>query len=179
MVNGSNPWLLLLRDKDKERSWFTGSIGASELKDQTILNKDEKESMIRYSVQKDKPFKKDSNVYFFSLPVMTKGIDSWGIRLLPKNRITPIEIPSEMEESYEYTFILPEGMSPFSPEKKVEINNAAGSFYYELKTEAAKVTVKKNINLKKRIIPVIEYSEFKALIDNWNNDWYREIIFIE
>ena len=179
MVNGSNPWLLLLRDKDKERSWFTGSIGASDLKDQTILNMDEKESMIRYSVQKDKPFRKDSNVYFFTLPGMTKSIEGWGIRLLPKNRITPIEIPSEMEESYEYTFILPEGMSPFSPDKKLEINNAAGSFYYELRTEAAKVTVKKNIKLKKRIIPVSEYSEFKALMDSWNNDRYRELIFIE
>ena len=179
MVNWSNPWLLLMRDKGKEKSGFTGSIGASDLKEQKISNTDMKESLIRYSIQKDKPFRKDSNVYFFSLPVMTRSIESWGIRLLPKNRITPFEIPSEMEESYEYTFLLPEGMSPFSPAKKLEINNTAGSFNFELKTEKTKVTVRKNIKLKKRIIPISEYSEFKALMDNWNNDQYREIVLIE
>lgn len=179
MVNGRNPWLQLRRDKGKDKSIFTGGIGASDLNDQAILNSEAEESLIRYMIQKDKPFRKDSNYYFFTLPVMSKGIESWGIRLLPKNRITPLEIPSEMEESYEYTFNLPEGMSTFSNEKKLEINNVAGYFYYELKADKAKVSVTLDIQLRKRIITVPEYGEFKVLMDNWNNDKYREIIFIE
>jgi len=179
MVNGNNPWLQLIRDKGKDRTVYTGGIVASDLKDPLIANTDVKESLIRFSVQKNKPFRKDSNFSFFTLPVMTKGIESWGIRLLPKNRTTPVEIPCEMEESYEYTFVIPEGMSTFSPDKKLEINNSAGSFNYELTKEKGKVTISKNIKLKKRIIPVTEYSEFKALMDNWNNDRNREIIFME
>jgi hypothetical protein len=179
MVNGNNSWLQLIRDKGKDRTVFTGGIVASDLKDPLIANTDMKESLIRFSVQKNKPFRKDSNFSFFTLPVMTKGIESWGIRLLPKNRTTPIEIPFKMEESYEYTFGIPEGMSTFSPDKKLEINNSAGSFNYELKTEKSKVTVKKYIKLKKRIIPVSDYADFKSLMDNWNNDKYKEIIIEE
>jgi hypothetical protein len=179
MVNGSNPWLQLMRDKGKEKTGFTGSTGATDLRDQTILSTDVKETSIRYSLQKDKPFRKDSNFYFFTLPVMTKGIENWGIRVLPKNRLTPVEIPSEVEETYEYSLNLPEGLTSFSPDKKLEINNAAGSFKYELKADKRKVSVTKNIKLKKRIIPVGEYADFKTLMDYWNNDKTREIIFIE
>jgi hypothetical protein len=179
LVNGSNPWLQLTRDKGKDRSVFTGGIVASDVKDPWIVNSDVKESLIRYTVQKNKAFRKDSNFSFLTLPVMTKGIESWGIRLLPKKRMTALEIPSEMEESYEYALVIPEGMSTFSPVKKIEINNLAGSFRYELKSEKAKVTVIKSIKLKKRIIQVSDYGDFKALMDNWNNDRYREIIFEE
>lgn len=179
MVNGSNPWLQLKRDKGKDKSIFTGGIGATDLKDQAILESDKDESFIRYTIRKDKPFRKDSNYYFFTLPVMSKGIESWGIRLLPKSRITALEIPSEMEESYEYTFELPEGMSTFSPDKKLEINNATGYFYYESKADKAKVTVTLDIQFKKTIIPPSEYSEFKELMDNWNNNRYREFIFVQ
>jgi hypothetical protein len=166
-----------MRDNGKDKSVFTGSIGAGDLKDPMILNSSDKESAIRYPVEKENPIRKDSNIYVFALPVVSKGIENWGIRLLPQTRLTPLEIPSEMEENYEYTFSLPEGMSSFSPDKKLEINNAAGSFYYELTTDKTKVSVKKNIKLKKRLIPVAEYSEFKALMDNWNNEKFREIIF--
>jgi hypothetical protein len=70
-------------------------------------------------------------------------------------------------------------MKSFSPEKKLEINNKAGSFSYELKTGNSKVTITKNIKLRKRIIPVGEYSDFKSLMDNWNNDKFRELILEE
>lgn len=179
LVGAGNPWLQLMRDKGKEKEGFTGSIGASDQKDQRIMFTVMKESLISCSLQKEKPFRKDSNVYFFTLPVMTKGIESWGIRLLPEKRVAPVEIPSETEESYKYVFFLPEGMSSFSPDKKLEINNAAGSFHYELKTDKSKVTVKKSISLKKRIIPVSEYRYFKTVMDNWNNDNYKQIIFLE
>jgi hypothetical protein len=179
MTNGSNPWLQLMKDKGKDKTVFTGGIVASDLKDPRIVSSDAKESLIHYTVQKNKAFRKDSNFSFFTLPVATKGIESWGIRLLPKNRITSIEIPSELEESYEYTFAIPPGMKSFSPEQKVEINNTTGSFRYELKTDKDKVTVSKIIKLKKRSIPASEYADFKALMDSWNNDRYREIIFEE
>ncbi len=175
--NGTNPYLMLLRDKNKAKSLFSGGLSSSDLKDTGTTKIGITESSIRFTVQKDKPFRSDSDYYFFQLPVLTNGIESLGIHLLPKDRTTPLEIASVMEESNDFTYVLPDKMKPFIPNEKMELKNNAGSFSFVVNTKGQKVVVHKSLKLEKRLIRPEEYPEFKSLLDHWNADRYREVVF--
>jgi hypothetical protein len=179
LLNNCDPWLALLRDKNKLKSYFSGGFSSSDLKDQKAITIGQDESFTRYSVQKEKPFHKDTNYYGFSLPFLTNGIESFGIRLLPKTRVASLEIPYLIEENYDMTFAIPDDLKLFSNGKKVEITNKAGSFSFEIMTGGKNVRVKRSIRLSKRIIDPSEYADFKDLMDYWNSEKFRKVIFSE
>jgi hypothetical protein len=131
-----------------------------------------------YIVQSDKPFRKDSGFYYFTLPVSTSGIDSWGIKALSGKRETPYEIPSGADESYSYSIALPPAFTLFTPVKKVAIDNKAGSYLWEVKVDDGKVTVRRQLKFNTRVFDVSVYPDFKILMDYWNNSWYRQLIFV-
>ena len=82
-----------------------------------------------------------------------------------------------MEENDDFTFVLPGKMKSFITNEKKEIKNNIGEFSFEVKTKGQKVVVHKSLKLEKRLIQPTEYPEFKALMDHWNTDRYREVIF--
>ena len=178
-LNNCDPWLALLRDKTKFKSWFSGGLSSSDLKDQKAITTGQDESFTRYSVQKEKPFHKDTNYYSFSLPYLTNGIENFGIKLLPKTRVASLEIPYLIEESYDMSITIPDDLKLFSSGKKVELTNKAGTFIFEIKPGGKNVQVKRSIRLGKRIIDPSEYADFKALMDFWNSEKFRKVIFLE
>lgn len=175
--NGVNPYLMLLRDKNKTKSLIGGGLSSSDLKDPGITKIEMDQSSVVIAVQKDKPFRSDSDYYFLQLPLLTNGIESLGIHLLPKNRITSLEISSIIEENNDFTFVLPDKMKPFIPNEKKEIKNNIGTFCFEVKTKGTKVIVHKSLKLEKHVIPPEEYAEFKTLLDHWNTNRFREMVF--
>jgi len=178
-TNGTNPYLMLLRDKNKAKSLVGGGLSSADLKDPGITKMGTDQSSVVIAVQKDKAFRSDSDYYFLQLPLITNGIESMGIHLLPRDRNTPLEIPSIIEENYEFTYVVPEKMKTFIPKEIKEIKNDAGSFLFEVKTEGKKVVVHKSLKLEKRLIQPAEYPEFKALMDHWNADRYREVVLVK
>jgi hypothetical protein len=178
-LNNCDPWLALLRDKNKLKSFFSGGLSSSDLKDQKVITTGPDESFTRCTVQKEKPFHKDTNYYGFSLPYLTNGIESFGIKLLPKTRVASLEIPYLIEESYNMTFTIPDDLKLFSSSKKVELTNKAGTFIFEIKPGGKNVQVKRSIRLSKRIIDPSEYADFKALMDYWNSELFRKVVFSE
>lgn len=178
-LNNCDPWLALLRDKNKLKSYFSGGLSSSDLKDQKVITTGPEESFTRYTFQKEKPFHKDTNYYSYSLPYLANGIESFGIKLLPKTRIAALEIPYLMEENYDITYTMPDDLILFSTEKKVDLTNKAGSFYFEIKLNGKNVQVKRNIKLNKRVIDPSEYADLKALMDYWNSEKFRKVIFLE
>jgi hypothetical protein len=177
--NNFNPWLTLLRDKNKVKSFISGGIAYNDLKEMKTANIAQDESFVIFTVNKENPFHKDTNFYTWALPYFNNGIESWDIQLLPKERTTSLEIPSEAEEKYEITLHVPAGLKLFSPDKKTEISNKAGSFLFEIKKDNNKILVTKSIKLTKGLIKPEDYPSFKALMDHWNSDRYREIIFTQ
>jgi hypothetical protein len=178
-LNNCDPWLALLRDKNKLKSFFSGGLSSSDLKDQKVITPGPDESFTRCTVQKEKPFHKDTNYYGFSLPYLTNGVESFGIKLLPKTRLVSLELPYLIEESYDMTFTIPDDLKLFSSSKKVELTNKAGTFIFEIKPGGKNVQVKRSIRLSKRVIDPSEYADFKALMDYWNSEKFRKVIFSE
>ena len=177
--NGDNPYLMLVRDKNRAKSLIGGGLSGSDLQDPGITKMEIDQSSIVIAVQKDKAFRSDSDYFFFQLPLVTNGVESLGIHLLPKDRITPLEISSLIEETYDFTIILPEKMSPFIPSEKKELKNNTGTFSFEVKTEGTKVIIHRSLKLEKQLIQPSEYPEFKTLLDHWNTDRYREMVFVK
>jgi len=177
-TNASDPWFVMLRDQNKMKNYIGGGLSSGDLKELKIITIGPVEAYVKYSVQKDQPFRNDTNYYFFSLPTITNGIDSWGIHWLPQKRTSSLEIPLLDDESYELSFIFPDGMKPFSAGKNVEIRNEAGNFLFEIKREGDKIIVKKSIHFNKRVITPEVYVKFKKLMDNWNSNPTREVVFV-
>ena len=179
LLNNCDPWLALLRDKNKAKSWFNGGISPSDLKDQDAINLKPEETFVRYTVQSDKAFEKDTNYYTFYLPYMTNGIESFGIKLLLAKRESAVEIPFLIEENYTIDYIVPEDLKIVSAWKKIDLSNRTGSYYFEVIRNGKNIRVKRNIKLNKRVIEPSDYADFKSLMDYWNSDKYRKIIFSE
>ena len=167
----------MIRDKKKMKNSLSGGLignDTTNLKISTINNENGFQTWI---AQIDKPFRKDSAFYTFSLPLSSFGIDSWTLKTLSQRRTTPCELPSLATESYSYTFTLPASLRLFTPETKTEIVNKAGSFLWEVKISEGKATVTKEIKFSERILPPARYDDLKALLDGWNNPWFRQLVF--
>lgn len=175
--NNFNPWLTLLRDKNKSKSFFTGGLSSSDLKEMKIATISQDESFVTFAVQKDKSLKMDTNFLTWTLPCFSNGIDSWDIELLPPDRSTELEIPSQADEIYEISLQIPAGLKLFSPEKRTEISNKAGTFLFDLKKNGDKVHVTRSLKLTEKVIAPELYSSFKSLMDHWNSEQYREAVF--
>jgi len=168
----------LLRDKKKMKNSISGSLIGNDTIHLKISTLNAENGFQSYIVQRDKPFRKDSNFYYFSLPVSTSGIESWGIRTLSARRETPYEIQALADESYSFTITLPASLALFTPEKKLAINNKAGTFTWEVKIDGGKVMVKRQLKFSERIFDGSIYEDFKILMDYWNNPWYRQLILV-
>jgi hypothetical protein len=167
----------MVKDKKTMRNAFTGNLiknDTSALK-KSILNNEN--GFQTYIVQSDKPFRQDSGFWFFRLPVVSSGVESWNIRTLSEKRETAYEIPSIADESYSYTFTMPATLALFTPAKKQTISNKAGTYNWEVTSENGKVTVKRSLKFNDQVFPLSVYPEFKVLMDNWNNPWYRVLVF--
>jgi len=174
---GVYPYASLLGDKRKLKNSISGGLIGSDTNNlkTSILNV--KEGSQTYIVQSDKPFRKDSNFYYFTLPSLLSGIESWGIRTLSEKRENAYEIPSVAEEKYTYTFTLPTGLQLFTPAKKLVISNKAGSFEWNVTREGGKTVVTRQVKFNERVYQQSNYQDFKRLMDHWNNPWYRQLIF--
>jgi hypothetical protein len=168
----------LLRDKKKMKNSISGELIGNDTNHLKISTLNTENGFQTYIAQRDKPFRRDSNYYYFSLPASTSGIDSWGIRTLSGRRETPYEIPSLADESYSYTFTLPTAIRLFTPVKKLTVSNKAGTFFWEVKAAEGKITVKRQLKFDDRIFQGSTFEEFKILMDYWNNSWYRQLVFV-
>jgi len=175
----ANPYLLLLRDKNKAKSLFGGGLSSSDLNEPFTINTGKDESSMSFAVQKDKPFRVDSDYFFFTLPFMTNGIESLGIHLLPKNRTTPLEISATIEENDDFSIDLPDGMKTFIPKDKFDEKNKVGVFSFEVKQEKEKIVIHKSLKFYNRLIQPAEYADFRTLMDHWNAERYREIVLVK
>jgi hypothetical protein len=47
-----------------------------------------------------------------------------------------------------------------------------------VKNEGGKVAVKRQLKFNSRVFEGAMYDDFKALMDAWNNPWYRQLVFV-
>jgi len=178
LVGQSNPYLALLWNEDKIEHYFSG-LSSTNIQKVNHLELSPQKGSFSCQIQKKSVMKKDSNFYFFSIPLLKTGIESAGISSLVRKRTTPVELSAPIEESYEFTIAIPEDLTLITHDMNTNINNQIGSFEYLVKQKGNIVFVKKRLQLKKATITPEVYFDFKELMDNWNLRQTGELIFLK
>ena len=94
-------------------------------------------------------------------------------------RTSGFEIPTLVEESYDIKITIPDDLKLIDGTKRTDLKNKAGSFHFEATRNGKIISVKKSIKLEKRIIAPSEYADLMALMDCWNSEKFRKVIFSE
>ncbi len=172
-----NPYLQFFKDSANAKNYLTNGISSKDIKSFQINKLNEYKSEIHYDIEKEDPFEKQDNYLFWNLPVVKNGINSWHINLLTKKRISPLEIPSTIKETYNYTIVLPENMELVNPEANIEIKNEIGNITIKVQKTNDEILIKRSIYLPEKIIDVNNYKAFKEIMNLWENKKYKEIVF--
>ena len=176
LAGRANPYLALLRNKDKIKHYFSGFSSSTIVKSDLIKRSPQK-TAFTCQVKKKSAMRKDSNFYFLSIPLLKTGVESTRISSLFANRTTPIELSSPIDESYTYTIIIPEELTLLTDNIDIQINNQVGSFNYLVKQTGKTILVVMKLEVKQATIIPEEYSDFKELMDSWNLPQTGELIF--
>ena len=115
------------------------------------------------------------NYLIFKLPSARKGFDTWGIRSLNSTRNYPFELPSVLDEKVTYRITAAEGTIVSEPFVKT-LSGPAGTVKVSLTVEGNKAVYTREAKIVKSIIPVKEYSSFRAMANLLKDDAYRTIV---
>jgi len=172
----SNPYFMLFSDPSAIKSLLKGGLGATDISAFKSVELSQEKSRSFFEIEKEGAFVALHNYLEFILPYVSNGVDSWHIDLLTAKRNAALEIPESIHEKYSYTFELPDDIKVVSPSKNIEIKNGAGYLVILYETAGNMLEVTREIKLKKNIIEVENYRDFKEIMDVWNNVNFRKLI---
>lgn len=136
---------------------------------------------VTYAVEKDlnteeAGLSQSGDYLVYTLPVPDKGFDTWRIKTLNTERRQTYEIPTMLDETCEYTLVLPEGRTLATKPYDRTIRNKVGEVRLQLVREENKVKIARHIRLNEYLIPTSYYAAFRSLANLWNNPAYRSVI---
>lgn len=119
--------------------------------------------------------------YFkYKLPIYKDGFNIKDLPILLADRKTPLEIGNTIYETYKYKINLGKSYYTINKDTIIEEENAVGKVHFSINAIADTTSIinyQRYLSLKKKIINPSEYKDFKRLMDIWNDENYKEIIF--
>ena len=179
LVGESNPYFTLYNDSSKIKSLINGAISTKNFTSANIEKLTQETTQAQLEFEKEDPAQKNSNYLSFNLPYASNGVNSWHIIQLPAERTVTLVIPQNIQERYEYAIVFPEGIKLVSKIKKIEIKNRIGYLLIEFVKTNNEIIVTREIRFDKKIIEIDNYDDFREIMNAWNNDHYRNLIFKE
>lgn len=167
------PFLALIRSEEKLKYYFRGGISSAKVTGVSFIEPTPGMTSFTCNLNKPNAMKKDPDFYYFALPYFSTGTSSWDIGQLPAHRETPVDPPSLIKESYNFTIAIPENMKVVSGEQEVLIKNGAGSFHFSVKQQGHTLQIRKEIEIDGMSGGTGDYAAFKELMDNlsiWKNN---------
>ncbi|MEI7523105.1 MAG: DUF3857 domain-containing protein [Mariniphaga sp.] len=168
--NAFNPCFELMRNPGKcplLLSDFPGMV--------TNLKADKAE--IHFKVDKSDLVVERGDFRFIDLKESKIGISSLHLMALPFVRTTQLNLGSGINESYHYTYKLPQGFELLNP-VKIELSKPGiGEVFVSLSQTGNSVEVIRKIEISKPSVTREGYPGFKLLMDKWNTQKYRQLIF--
>jgi hypothetical protein len=171
-----NPYYKITTDSNALKQYIAGGLSAKEIKSAKANKSTQMRSEIEYVFERPKAGKQQANYYFVELPYCKKGTNGWNINYLTAERKTPLEIPYLIDELYEFTFTVPDGMSLINPLNLTELKTAFGELALTCHQDGNKIVVKRSLKITQKIISITDYKAFKLMLDLWNEGKYRELV---
>lgn len=112
----------------------------------------------------------------YQLPDISKAVKSWNMTQLNSKRGNILEIPHSIKESYEYNIHLASNMTLKTKARQIELNKPFGKLKITIQPTGNNVFIKKEIELNKVFISSTEYSDFRNMLNLWNDKNNNQLI---
>jgi len=176
-TNALNPAFKLKKEKNYCGKLLSGAFGSADIKTSNIKSSESESTKVVFEIAVTDTIKQEADYYFWKVPSLSSGTDGWHMTELPALRVTPLEIPALISESYSLKVKLPEGMRLVTPETDLIINQEnAGQLKIRIHQQGNELLVTRSLILNKSVIQPVNYTDFRNLMNIWNEKKYREII---
>ncbi|MCD6113354.1 MAG: DUF3857 domain-containing protein [Bacteroidales bacterium] len=175
LKNYFNPYFLLNKDKENAKNLISEFSG-KDIEYFNINKSDISISNIEFRAEKKDIADTEDDYIFWDLPIFKKGINSWNLSVLPSQRNSAIELPSNISEVYNYSIIISDKSKLITPILKIEKKNDVGKVNIEISKNENNIKILKSIKIFNKIVPLNKYNEFRDLMKVWNNKKYKTLI---
>jgi Domain of Unknown Function with PDB structure (DUF3857)/Domain of Unknown Function with PDB structure (DUF3858) len=174
-----NPYFKYVKDEKNAKKIAAKMISGSKVTDFELSSWDNKTSKVKAEIEKKDASKKQANYLFMNIPKSALGIDASHLDVLTEKRIAPIQINGPIDESYDFTIEIPENYELVSNQIDTTIQNSVGEVNFKIEVTESGLMIHKKLNLNIKIIPAVNYADFRNLMLLWYNKSYKELIFKE
>jgi hypothetical protein len=174
-----NPWLKMQKDSSYVSGLLSGLFGNAKISDILKGKTDIDLSSFSFKASSASFATEKAAHVFLTIPVLPTGSESWHMAELVSNRTEPLEIPFPINESYDLSITMPEGMSLISPAATLTMNNEFGSMEFSITAEGNQLHIIRKLVIQKTYVPVEKYDTFKMFINTWNSKKYREVVLMK
>lgn len=177
----ANPYYKFKQDSNHVKKLLGGGIASKDIKSKDIksfelVSSAQVRSQIKYEIEKKDSLRHQANYHFLELPACKNGTESWHITYLNPSRETEFEVPFPVSEDYDLTILLPEDVKLVNPIENMEVTSDFGEVLISIKQEENVVMVKRMFRASTNTVPVSSFSDFKEMMDIWNDKKYRELV---
>jgi len=171
-----NPWLKIKKDSTYASAMLSGTFGNGKVTDIVKGKTDIDLSSFSFQATSGYFATEKAGHLFLKLPSVATGSDSWHMTELVSSRTEPLEIPFNINESYDLFITVPEGIALVSPAATANMNNEFGSIEISISAEGRQLHIIRKINIVNINVPVDKYDTFRIMINTWNSKKYREVV---
>jgi hypothetical protein len=172
----TNPHYKIEQDSNHLKTLIGGGISSKDINSYKLINAAQIRSQVKYTIEKKDSLKHQSNYHFFELPVCKNGTERWHINYLNPNRETEFEVPFPVSEDYDFTILLPEGVKLVNSAENIEVTSDFGEVLISINQDENIIVVRRMLHIRTNSIPVSSFTEFKEMLDVWNDTKYRELV---
>jgi len=177
LLGAANPFLGLQEDNQSLKKILSGAMVSKDEGAIKVLNSNPAKTEARLSVAKEEACMEKLGYYRWTVPSVKNGFDSWHISYLNSKREDVFVLPNLLEEKYEYEIEIPAGFEYVNKKQAVNLKNKAGSVKIEISAKKNMISVKRELVLNSKEIPVQDYSDFRTLINEWLDENMKTVVF--
>lgn len=164
-------------DNESIKSDIKESLGTLDIKDIKIKALNREEGSFNFEISSTESLKAKNDYIYFELPEFVSGFNNSRISVAQAERGTPIDLHSPFCESYEMTIELPKNLKMVTPKVEKKLKNETGSVTILFKLEDSNLKINKSLMVKTSTILPSQYSDFRNLIQIWQEPKYQELVF--
>ena len=166
--NSSNPCFDLLRNPENCSGFLSGAKGK-------LVSLKSEQSEIVFKASNDSLVKR-GDFRFAELKECKTGLASLHLSVLPFSRIGQLNLGSQINEQYHYSYKVPSGYELVNPVKIDFDKPGIGHVIILLNQSGNLIEVTRGVELLKPEILPADYPSFKELMDKWNTHKFRQLI---
>ena len=172
-----NPAFKLRNENTYKLKMLTGAYSKADIISSETEKTNAESTKITYVIIGADSLRQEAGYYFWKLPALASGTDGWHMAELPAKRLTPLELPMLIKESYSFNVTLPEGMTLVTPLTNLSLNpDKAGQLHIAISQQGNILQVTRSLNLENTVIHPENYDLFRNMMNTWNEKKYREIV---